>query len=136
MYLEDYPKEVYQDFVDALEGDKKKFQGLLETYPEWAAFANAIRGDQQACQWLLHFGFKEMGFLALAFDDDIRAHNYLASLDDPFLFYFAQATKKDGTAIAWLEKNDLLLFVLLAQRINKVMLARIKEETFWYRIKW
>ena len=45
IHLSAYPPEVYDDVIQALNGHDKVFDRLLKTYPEWAAFANAVLGD-------------------------------------------------------------------------------------------
>lgn len=137
MYITDYPQEVYKDFVYVLEGSRIKSKELIANgYPQWAAFANAILGDSKALDWLFLNQFYIYGILANAINDEESALKYLINHYDRLLLNFCQATKKDLTAIEWLKYNNYLLFVLLAQKINSAMEVRIKEETFWYRLKW
>lgn len=134
--IQNYIPEVYVLFSKAVSGSREAFKELIAMgAPEWAAFSNAIRGDDTALQFLLRRGFPEFGIMANAIDDEPKAMEWLAAYPDPLLYHFVQASKKDENSIQWLKDRDYIAFVLMAKDIKKTMLVRIKEETFWYKIK-
>ncbi len=134
MYITAYPQTVYDELVKALKGQSRVFDALLATYPEWAAFANAVQGDREAIFWLLRHRFNEMGVLANALADEPNAAEWLKVHDDPFLYQFFRAAKGEAEGMAFLEQTRYKTFVPLAKAVRQARKIRIKNETFWYRV--
>lgn len=134
MYITAYPPTVYEDVIKALNGQNRVFDQLLKTYPEWAAFANAIQGDREAVLWLLQHKFREMGVLANALNDEPNAATWLEAQHDPFLFQFFQAAKGETDAMDFLKQTRYKTFIPLAKAVRQARKIRIKNETFWYRV--
>ncbi|MDE7149328.1 MAG: hypothetical protein K2O01_02810 [Bacteroidales bacterium] len=134
MYITAYPQTVYDELVKALNGQSRVFDALLASYPEWAAFANAVQGDREAIFWLLKYDFKEIGVLANALADEPNATEWLKHHDDPFLYQFLQAAKGEETGMQFLKQTRYKTFVPLAKAVRQARKIRIKNETFWYRV--
>ncbi|MDR1974386.1 MAG: hypothetical protein LBQ31_06890 [Bacteroidales bacterium] len=134
MKIDEYPQKVYINFVKALEGDRQKFDELIEDgYPEWAAFSHALQGDERATMFLLKRStLPVLGVLANGMNDEEGAMNWLKKNKNPLYYAFCQASKKDEDARKWLESNDCLVFVMMAEKIYDIMKIRIKREVFWY----
>lgn len=134
IHLSAYPPEVYDDVIQALNGHDKVFDRLLKTYPEWAAFANAVLGDEEAIFWLLQHRFNEMGVLANALNDEPEAARWLQAQPDPFLLHFYQAAKGKAESMAFLRQTRYKTFIPLAKAVGEMRKIRIKKQTFWYRV--
>lgn len=134
MYITAYPPEVYDDFIQALNGHRPTFEALLKTYPEWAAFANAVRGDEAAILWLFQHRFHEMGVLANALNDEPEAAVWLQSQPDPFLFHFYQAAKGQDISLDFLRQTRYKTFIPMAKAVGQMRKIRIRKQTFWYRV--
>ncbi|MDR1739567.1 MAG: hypothetical protein LBR45_02275 [Bacteroidales bacterium] len=134
MKIDEYPREVYIAFVKALEGKRNNFDKLIaDGYPEWAAFAAALQGDDEATMFLLtKSALPVLGVLANGMNDEPAAMSWLKKNSNRMYYAFCQATKKDDEAKEWLASHDYLIFVMLAEKINEMMKIRIKRETFWY----
>lgn len=133
-YITAYPPEVYDDFITALNGQGRVFDRLLKTYPEWAAFANAVLGDEEAIFWLFKHHFNEMGILANALNDEPEAIGWLQAQPDPFLFHLFQAAKGQSESMAFLQQTRYKTFIPMAKAIGAMRKIRIKKQTFWYRV--
>lgn len=134
MYITAYPQPLYDDLVKALNGQSCVFDALLATYPEWAAFANAVQGDREAIFWLLQHHFNEIGILANALDDEPNAAEWLKAHEDPFLYQFFRAAKGEAEGLEFLKQTRYKTFVPLAKAVRQARRLRIKNETFWYRV--
>lgn len=134
MYFTAYPPTVYDQAVKALNGQSRVFDALLVTYPEWAAFANAVQGDREAIFWLLQHRFNEMGVMANALADEPNAAEWLKAHDDPFLYQFFRAAKGESEGLEFLKQTRYKTFVPVAKAIRQARRIRIKNETFWYRV--
>lgn len=132
----EYDIKILLAFGKSIDGHKDFFKWLLKNgYPELAALSNAIRGDEEALQWLLKNGFPELAVLSNAIDNEPHAKNWLIKSKNKLLFQFAMASRGDDDAIKWLRVNDLRVFIYLAEKINKVLKLQVKENTFWYKMK-
>ncbi len=132
----DYDAKILLAFGKAVDGDKDFFEWLLNNgFPELAALANAIRGDEGAVQWLLKSNYPQYGVLSNAMDNETNAVKWLIEYKDDFLLHFAQAARGNDDSIEWLRKKQLNIFIMLAGKINSVLKLQVKENTFWYKIK-
>ncbi len=131
-----YDVKILLAFGKAIDGEKDFFDWLLNNgYQELAALSNAIRGDEEAVQWLLKSNYPQYGVLSNAMDNETNAVKWLIDYKDEFLIHFAQASRGNEDSIEWLRKKQLNIFIMLAGKINKVLKLQVKENTFWYKIK-
>ena len=132
----EYDVKILLAFGKALDGYKEYFEWLLNNgYPELAALSNAIRGDEGAVQWLLKSNYPQYGVLSNAMDNETKAVQWLIDFKDEFLLQFAQASRGNEDSIEWLRRKQLNIFIMLAEKINKILKFQVKENTFWYKIK-
>ncbi|MEI6822992.1 MAG: hypothetical protein WCL51_13750 [Bacteroidota bacterium] len=132
----EYDVKILLAFGKALDGYNEYFEWLLNNgYPELAALSNAIRGDEGAVQWLLKSNYPQYGVLSNAMDNETNAVQWLIDFKDEFLLQFAQASRGNEDSIEWLRRKQLNIFIMLAEKINKILKFQVKENTFWYKIK-
>lgn len=107
--------------LKAIEGRNDFFVYLMQNgHPELGAFSNAIRGDVEALQWLFRNHYEWLGIIVNAVDGMEQANNWLSKACHPVNLMLAMASRRDPTAIAWLEERRLEIFLLMAEAIHEV----------------
>ncbi|MBR1517558.1 MAG: hypothetical protein IJ620_05395 [Bacteroidales bacterium] len=119
--LEHYDVKILLALLKSIEGRKDFFRWLMENgYPELGAFSNAICGDVEALQWLFGHKYEWLGIIVNAIDGMEQANAWLAKGCQPVNLMMAMASRRDATAIAWLEERKLGIFLMLADAIHEV----------------
>jgi|AntRauTorcE11898_2_1112593.scaffolds.fasta_scaffold00391_7 hypothetical protein len=114
-----YPVKVLLAFGESFV-QPKAFTATLSAagYPELSALSGAIRGSEEALQWLLGNNFTHLAALDAAIDNDEKAQKWLEKYQYTVMLYFARACNRDTNAANWLKENDLDIFLHLAEKIN------------------
>lgn len=135
--LQNYDIKTLLALQKSLEGRKDFFKWLINSgYPELAAFSNAVRGDEDALQWLLKSKkFAVLGVLSNAIDGEANAVAWMREYNDPFLLNFIGACGKNPQNVEWFIERDLKIFLVMTQEINKILDVQVRENTFWYKMK-
>ena len=91
-----YPIKILMAFGCTFEPESDEFfEWLMRNgYPELGALSRTIQGDTEAKDWLMQHGFP-----------------HLAAIDSAI----------DKESIAWLEKQELQVFIILADKIRKYL---------------
>ena len=105
------------------------------SYPELAAWSNAVLGDEDALHWLFDNGYGELGVLSNAIDGEKKAVQWVLLSKDDFMINFSAACRKEVDGMKWLEERDLEIFIRMVYRIRTILELQIKDQLFWYRWK-
>ena len=116
----DYPVKILVAFGETINGNEEIQKWLLNNgYPELAALSNAIRGSDDAFNWLMKHK-PEFAALDAAIANDPKAMLWLNNHKLYFLIVFADACRGKEEALQWLGEKDLQVFLRLAHRIKEI----------------
>ena len=101
-----YPAKILMAFACTFEseqGDEFADWLMRNGYPELVALSQTIQGDTKAKDWLMEHGFPQ-----------------LAAIDSVNLA-FAKAINRDDDATDWLEKHELQILIVIADKIRNYL---------------
>jgi hypothetical protein len=114
-----YPKEAIEKLAQLVDRSTSAYNWLVENnYRELTVLAEGLGGREGALQWLLdHKHGMLAAFFAAMYDDNGEAFQYLLKNKGTIWAATVNAQRGDKGAKAWLMKNNLQHYAILAEKI-------------------
>jgi len=133
--LEKYPAKIIIAWGEALDGNKKIYNWLLNNgYPELAALSSAIHASRDALNWLLEHE-PRLAILSNAIDGEKHAISWLVKNQEELLLTFADACNDDKKAKRWLAERNLQALINIADKVFEILKQQRHDRVDYHKIK-
>jgi len=131
--LQNYPQEVLDAFLGAIQGEGKAFDALMTTLkcPELAALSNGINDDVEAQMWLKVRVGMDWWLLCMAINYDESAIKKLQEKKGKFDISFVLACHNRIEGKYWLAQHGYSHFLPICEAIIETMKKRGWEQMLY-----